>query len=35
MNWWSRPTASDWASESASWKVEVSLSCRIGRLLIA
>ena len=27
MNWWSRPTASDWASASACWNRLVSLSC--------
>ena len=31
MNWWSRPTASDWASARAGWNRLVSLSMRIGR----
>ena len=30
MNWWSRPTARDWASARADWNRLVSLSIRIG-----
>ena len=30
MNWWSRPTASVWASASAIWNLLVSLSIRMG-----
>jgi len=30
MNWWSRPSADDWASDRAVWNLEVSLSMRMG-----
>ena len=31
MNWWSRPTARDWASCRAVWNLAVSLSMRMNR----
>ena len=33
MIWWSRPSASDWASASAAWNLLVSLSIRMGENL--